>query len=83
MLEGTVHGVYELSQKSTELYEGVRGKLKKFFNAKKEFYKKADLTSFKNITSDNGAERDLWDKDAIDSRRDQLIKFAMEQWKDL
>jgi Protein of unknown function DUF262/Protein of unknown function (DUF1524) len=55
----------------------------KCFNAKKEVYKKADLTSFKNITSDNGAERDLWDKDAINSRRDQLIKFAMEQWKDL
>lgn len=55
----------------------------KCFNAKKEVYKKADLTSFKNITSDNGVERDLWNKDAINSRRDQLIKFAMEQWKDL
>lgn len=53
------------------------------FNDKKEIYKAADLVSLENITFDNGAERDVWDKDSINSRREQLIQFATEQWNDL
>ena len=53
------------------------------FNHKKETYKKANLMSLKHIISDDCVERDVWDKDAINSRREQLIKFATDQWKDL
>ena len=55
----------------------------KGFSDKKETYKKASLMLLNEIVSDNGVERSVWDKDAINYRRDQLIKFAMEQWKDL
>lgn len=48
------------------------------FNDKKEIYKAADLASLEKITFNNGAERDVWDKDSINSRREQLIQFAME-----
>ena len=53
------------------------------FNDKKEIYKAADLVSLEKITFDNGAERNVWDKDSINSRREQLIQFATEQWNDL
>jgi len=55
----------------------------KGFSDKKETYKKASLMLLNEIVFDNGVERSVWDKDAINYRRDQLIKFAMEQWKDL
>jgi hypothetical protein len=56
----------------------------KCFNHKKAVYKKGYIMSLENIISDdNGRERDVWDKDAINSRREQLIKFALDQWKDL
>ena len=55
----------------------------KGFSDKKETYKKASLMLLNEIVSDNGVERSVWDKDAINYRREQLIKFAMEQWKDL
>jgi hypothetical protein len=55
----------------------------KSFNHKKGVYQKATIMSFKDIISDNGRERDVWDKDAINSRREQLINFALDQWKDL
>lgn len=55
----------------------------KGFSDKKETYKKASLMLLNEIVSDNGVERSVWDKDAINYRREHLIKFAMEQWKDL
>ena len=55
----------------------------KGFSDKKETYKKASLMLLNEIVSDNGVERSVWDKDAINYRREQLIKFAMERWKDL
>jgi hypothetical protein len=55
----------------------------KGFSDKKETYKKANLMLLNEIVSDSGVERSVWDKDAINYRREQLIKFAMEQWKDL
>ena len=55
----------------------------KGFSDKKETYKKASLMLLNEIVSDNGVERSVWDKDAINYRREQLIKFAMEQWEDL
>jgi hypothetical protein len=55
----------------------------KGFSDKKETYKKASLMLLNEIVFDNGVERSVWDKDAINYRREQLIKFAMEQWKDL
>ena len=55
----------------------------KGFSDKKETYKKASLMLLNEIVSDNGVERSVWDKDAINYRREQLIKFAREQWKDL
>ena len=39
--------------------------------------------SLDEIVSDNGVERSVWDKDAIKHRTNQLISFAVEQWKDL
>lgn len=39
--------------------------------------------SSKDIVSNNGIERDVWDEDAINNRKEQLIKFATDQWKDL
>lgn len=50
---------------------------------KKNTYKKANFMLLKYIISDNCVERDLWDKYAINSRREQLIKFVIDQWKDL
>jgi hypothetical protein len=55
----------------------------KGFSDKKETYKKASLMLLNEIVSDNGVERSVWDKDAINYRREELIKFAMEEWKDL
>lgn len=53
------------------------------FDNKKEVYKKANLMLLKDIVSDNGVERDVWDEDAINNRREQLIEFATDQWQDL
>jgi hypothetical protein len=55
----------------------------KGFSDKKETYKQSSLMLLNEIVSDNGVERSVWDKDAINYRREQLIKFAREQWKDL
>lgn len=33
----------------------------------------------KDIISDDCVERDVWDKNAINSRREQFIKFAINQ----
>lgn len=53
------------------------------FNDKKDTYRQANLMSLKDIIPDDCVECDVWDKDAINSRREQLIKFAIDQWKDL
>lgn len=53
------------------------------FDDKKEIYKKANLMLLKNVISNGNDERGSWDEDAIIDRREQLIKFAAEQWKDL
>lgn len=53
------------------------------FIVKKEAYKKANLMLLKDIISSSGAERGVWDDDAINNRREQLIGFAIAQWKDL
>ena len=55
----------------------------KNFIGKKKAYEKANLISLKNIISDNGVERSAWSEDAINDRREQLINFAVVQWKDL
>lgn len=55
----------------------------KCFNDKKEKYKKAQLMLLNKIVYDNDVERSMWDKHAIKYRNEQLIQFAMEQWKDL
>lgn len=55
----------------------------KCFSDKKETYKKAKLMSIDKIVYDDSVERTVWDKDAIKHRSEQLIKFAIEQWKDL
>ena len=56
----------------------------KCFNDKKNIYNKANLITLKDILCDEkGLDRNVWDKDAINSRREQLIKFAMERRKDL
>lgn len=55
----------------------------KCFEDKKEVYKKANLMHLKDIVSDNGIDRSLWDEDAINFRREQLIQFAIDQWQDL
>ena len=53
------------------------------FSDKKVTYKKTNLMSLKDVISDNDVERTIWDKNAIKSRRDKLIGFATEQWKEL
>ncbi|NEQ22123.1 MAG: HNH endonuclease [Microcoleus sp. SIO2G3] len=53
------------------------------FDDKKEVYKKAHLMHLKDIVSDNGIERNVWNEDAINNRREQLINFAIDQWQDL
>jgi Protein of unknown function (DUF1524) len=53
------------------------------FGDKKEAYKRANLMLLKDIVSDNGVERSVWDENSINSRRAQLIEFAINQWKDL
>jgi hypothetical protein len=55
----------------------------KCFEDKKEVYKKANLMHLKAIVFDNGVERDVWDEDAINNRRECLIQFAIDQWQDL
>lgn len=37
----------------------------------------------KDIIFDNDVKRKIWDEDALKKRREQLIKFAKAQWKDL
>jgi len=53
------------------------------FDDKKQVYKKANLTHLKDIVSDGDIERNLWDEDAINNRRERLIEFAIDQWQDL
>jgi hypothetical protein len=53
------------------------------FEAKKEIYKKANLMMLRDIIFDDGAKRNVWDEDAINGRREQLINFAIGEWKDL
>lgn len=54
------------------------------FSEKLEIYKKVKLELVtKMITDDNGKELPQWDKNAIECRREKLIEFAKEQWKDL
>lgn len=55
----------------------------KCFDDKKAVYKKANLMHLQDIISGNGIERNVWDEDAINNRREHLIKFAMDQWQDL
>jgi Protein of unknown function DUF262/Protein of unknown function (DUF1524) len=55
----------------------------KCFNSKKEIYKKANLLMLRDIISDNNVDRSIWNIDAINTRREQLIQFAVDQWKDL
>jgi hypothetical protein len=75
-----VHSMGNLCLLAPRLNSGAGNK---GFSDKKETYKKASLMLLNEIVSDNGVERSVWDKDAINYRREQLIKFAMEQWKDL
>ena len=37
----------------------------------------------KDIIFNEGDERSMWNETAIENRREQLIKFAIDQWKDL
>lgn len=53
------------------------------FDSKKKIYKKANFMMLKDIISDDDIERSVWDEDAISNRREQLIRFAINQWKDL
>lgn len=53
------------------------------FDEKKKVYEKANLISLKEIIFDNGIERSVWNEDAINKRKEKLIKFAIEQWMDL
>ncbi|WP_421657141.1 HNH endonuclease family protein [Leptothermofonsia sp. ETS-13] len=55
----------------------------KGFEAKKEIYKKANLMHLKEIVFNNDVERNVWDEDAINNRRERLIQFAINQWQDL
>lgn len=55
----------------------------KDFDNKKQVYKQAGLLVFRDIISNNGVERNTWDEDAINSRKERLIQFAIGQWKDL
>lgn len=55
----------------------------KCFTDKKEIYKKAKLISIDKIIYEDSVERSVWDTDAIKHRSEELIKFAIEQWKDL
>ena len=75
-----VHSMGNLCLLAPRLNSGAGNK---GFSDKKETYKKANLMLLNEIVSDSGVERSVWDKDAINYRREQLIKFAMEQWKDL
>lgn len=75
-----VHSIGNLSLLSPPLQKEASNKC---FAHKKIVYNKANLELFKNIISNNGVERSEWNEDAINDRTEQLIKFAMEQWKDL
>ena len=55
----------------------------KCFTNKKETYKKAKLISIDKIIYEDSVERSVWDTDTIKHRSQELIKFAIEQWKDL
>lgn len=35
------------------------------------------------LIDDNGEERSVWDESAIRQRTQNLVEFAMEEWKDL
>ena len=75
-----LHSIGNLCLLSQSLNSGANNNC---FSDKKETYKKANLMLLKDIIFDGCIERDVWDKDAINSRREQLIKFAIDQWKDL
>ncbi len=57
----------------------------KGFEKKKETYKNANLMLLQDIIfdDDNKTERNDWNQDSINQRKNQLIKFAKEQWQDL
>jgi hypothetical protein len=75
-----LHSIGNLCLLAPSLNSGASNKC---FDDKKEVYKKANLLMLRNIISDNNVERSVWNGDAINSRREQLIKFAVDQWKDL
>lgn len=37
----------------------------------------------KDIVSKHDVERDVWDENTINNRREHLIQFAIDQWQDL
>lgn len=54
------------------------------FDVKLGIYQNIKLDLLKEIVQDdNGVQRSIWDKSAIENRRQKLIKFAKDQWKDL
>ena len=54
------------------------------FDVKRGFYQNIKLDLLKEIVfDDNGVQRGIWDKSAIENRRQKLIEFAKDQWKDL
>ena len=54
------------------------------FAIKLPIYKKINLLLLDEIVTDNnGRTRSKWDKVAIEHRRDKLIEFAIDHWKDL
>lgn len=75
-----VHSIGNLSLLSPSLN---REAWNNCFNDKKETYKKTKMLLFDEIIFTNNAERVSWDENAIIERRQNLINFALEQWKDL
>jgi uncharacterized protein with ParB-like and HNH nuclease domain len=55
----------------------------KCFSEKKAIYQRAPLMLLNEIIIHNGIERKTWNKRAIEDRRNLLIKFIKERWKDL
>jgi hypothetical protein len=54
------------------------------FSEKLSVYREVKLELVKKmINDDNGKELLQWDKNAIERRREKLIEFAKDQWKDL
>lgn len=78
--KGLLHSIGNLCLLSPPLNSEASNKC---FEDKKEVYKKANLMHLKAIVFDNDVERDVWDEDAINNRRECLIQFAIDQWRDL